>query len=278
MNKALAYLQLARPLNVIIGALSIFMGAFIAGSIEPLNKVILAMISGALIAGAANSINDYFDVNIDSINKPYRPIPANKLTRREAYTYSLVLFVLGVLLSIFINQTAFIIAIFACLLLYTYSARLKRTVIWGNLTVSFMTAFAFIYGGVAVDLLTISLIPAIFAFLFHFGREIIKDIEDMNGDQSDGARTLPLIYGVRISLLLMTFIYALLIVLTYMPYMLNIFGNIYVYIVTCGVNVVLIFTIISSWRKPEPENLGRLSLLLKIDMLIGLIAIYFGRF
>jgi geranylgeranylglycerol-phosphate geranylgeranyltransferase len=186
-------------MNVLIGGLSILVGSFIAGSLSPLNNVLLAVISGSLIAAAANSINDFFDVNIDKINKPYRPIAAGLLTRSEAFIFSMLLFITGAVSGSFINVRAGGIALFACILLYLYSARLKRTVLWGNLTVSLMTAFAFIYGGVAVDLLDKALIPAGFAFLFHFGREIIKDVEDHKGDNADNARTLPIIYGNRIA-------------------------------------------------------------------------------
>ncbi|MBN1154379.1 geranylgeranylglycerol-phosphate geranylgeranyltransferase [candidate division KSB1 bacterium] len=276
-NKIDAFVRLSRPVNVLIGGLSIFMGAFIAGSIEPLDHVILAMISGSLIAAGANAINDFFDVNIDRINKPYRPIPSGRVTKRAAFFFALVCFAIGSCISAFINAYAAAIALCASVILYAYSARLKRTVIWGNLTVSLMTAFAFIYGGIAVDRLNIALIPAIFAFLFHLGREIIKDVQDMHGDASDNARTLPLAHGKRLSLLLVTVIFAILIVITYIPYLLGIFGNFYLYIVSIGVNPVLLYTIGSFWIDSKPVNLGRLSNLLKIDMLIGLIAIYFGR-
>ena len=278
MNKIVSYVHLTRPINWVIGGGSIFMGAFIAGSIRPLGHVILAMISGMCIAGGANSINDYFDVNIDRINKPYRPIPSGNVTKQGAYRFALIMFLLGIIISLFINAGAFAIAVVASIILYAYSAWLKRTVLWGNMTVSLITAFAFIYGGVAVDLLDIAMIPAIFSFFFNFGREIIKDIEDMNGDACDGARTMPLVYGKKRSLGLVTLIFCFLIVITYIPYIMGIFGECYLYVVSIGVNLVLMYTMISFWFDSSSKHLGRLSTLLKIDMLIGLIAIFVGRF
>lgn len=254
------------------------MGSFIAGSLSPLTNVLLAVISGSLIAAAANSINDFYDVNIDRINKPYRPIVAGLLTKTEAFIFSIVLFSSGALLGGFINARAGFIAFFACILLYLYSARLKRTVLWGNLTVSLMTAFAFIYGGVAVNLLDKALIPAGFAFLFHFGREIIKDVEDHKGDSADNARTLPIIYGKKTALILTTIIFCILIAVTLLPYLFHIFGKAYLIVVVLGVDLLLIYVLVSMWRNPVPSNLGRLSTLLKLDMIVGLIAIYVGRF
>ena len=91
----LPYLLLTRPVNVIIGGLSIFIGALVTGTIQPLNKVLLACLSGGLVAAGANTINDYFDVEIDRHNKPYRPLPAGKVSLKSAFVFSLSLLVLG---------------------------------------------------------------------------------------------------------------------------------------------------------------------------------------
>jgi geranylgeranylglycerol-phosphate geranylgeranyltransferase len=277
-KKMNAYLQIIRPVNVLIGGLSIFIGSFIAGSIHPIHAVILAAVSGMMIAAAANTINDYFDVTIDLINKPHRPIPSGKISKNGAWWFAVSLFAAGGGLSFLINMKAIAIALFACIVLYAYSARLKRTVLWGNLVVSFMTAFAFIYGGVAVDRLNNAVIPAVFSFFFHLGREIIKDIEDMKGDTADHAVTLPIRHGIRPALVITTAIFLLLIGLTALPYCFHIFGIYYLVVVIAGVDVLLVYVIISMWNRPDSENLGRLSTLLKLDMLVGLVAIYVGRF
>ena len=278
MKKIKALFILTRPVNVLIGGLSIVIGAFIAGSLQPVINVVLAAFSGGIIAGAANSINDYYDLKIDKINKPYRPIPAGLVTQKEAFCFSIALFIVGLVLGALINWKALLIAIFACVVLYLYSARLKRTVLWGNLSVSLISAFAFIYGGVAVNRLNAALIPAGFAFLFHLGREIIKDVEDQKGDLADNAKTLPIQYGTNVALSVTTIVFILLIIATFLPYIFNVFGFIYLLVVILGVDLVVIYVIFSIWKNPQPANLGRLSTILKIDMLMGLFAIYVGRF
>ncbi len=90
-----------------------------------------------------------------------------------------------------------LIVIFAVVLLYYYSARLKRTIIAGNVVVGFMTGMAFIYGGTTVGHVERALIPAIFAFLINFARELVKDVEDIEGDKKEQAVTLPVKYGIR---------------------------------------------------------------------------------
>ncbi len=277
MKKLTAFLLITRPLNVIIGFFSIFMGAFITGTISPILNVLWASLSGGLIAGAANAINDYFDVEIDRINKPYRPIPAGKLSRQEVFIFSMLLFVIGILMSSFVNWMVFLIALCSSILLFLYSARLKRTVLWGNLCVSFVTGLAFIYGGAAVDRFQAALIPAMFSFLFHFGREIIKDVQDMAGDAADQAVTFPIRYGKKLSLLFASIIYSLLIIITLVPFIYKIYGIYYLVVVILGVDLVIMGVLFSIWYDQTPKNLGRMSNLLKADMLIGLIAIYCGR-
>lgn len=276
MEKITAFLIIIRPINTLIGILSIFIGAFITGTIQPLEKVLLACLSGGLIQGGANSINDYFDLEIDQINKPYRPLPAGKLARGEVFVFSIILFLGGILLGAMVNQIALGIALFSAILLFTYSAKLKGSILWGNLAVSLVTGLAFIYGGIAVNRFHQSLIPAGFSFLFHFGREIIKDVQDEEGDRANQIVTFAIRYGARISMRFITAIYILLIFLTFLPYFYGIYGLDYFIVVLIGVDAVVGGCLITMWRNPVPKTLGKISNILKADMLIGLLAIYLG--
>ena len=254
------------------------MAAIVSGGASPLNKLLLACISGSFITIAANTINDFYDYDIDKINRPQRPLPSGMLTHREAFVFAIVNFVFGIVASFFINSAAVIIAVIFSVLLYLYSSYFKRTALWGNFIVSLATAFAFIYGGVAVNKFYHALFPAIFAFLMHFGREIIKDMEDAEGDKINKAETLPIKFGFRTAKWFVTVIFVLLFFATIFPFSFNVYGKWYFYIVMLGVNTVLIFSTFSMWKFTSRENLRKLSALLKADMLVGLIAIYAGRF
>ena len=258
--------------------LSIFIGAFITGTIQPLMKVLFASLSGGLIAAGANAINDYYDIDIDKVNKPNRPIAAGEISPHQGFVFSLILFFLGIVFACLVNWIALIISIFSAILLYLYSYKLKRTVLWGNISVSLLTALAFIYGGVAVNRITYSLIPAIFSFFYHLGREIIKDIEDIEGDRADKILTLPIKRGEKIAMQTASWIYVFLIVLTVLPYLLNIFGIYYLLTVILIVDLVVGYVLVSMWRNRGTENLSRLSIILKLNMFAGLLAIYLGRF
>lgn len=270
------YLILIRPINGAICSLSVFIGAFITGTITPVSKVLLACLSAGLIAGGAYGINDLFDVEIDRINKPQRPLPSGRLGSKQALMFSISLSVLGVILGALVNPQALVTALLACLLLSLYSAWLKRTPLWGNLTVSLVAALAFVYGGIAVGRFHASLIPAGFAFLFHLGREIIKDVEDLEGDRVGRAFTFPICYGKRPAFILVTGVFLLLIIATLLPFVYKIYGLTYLLVVFLGVDLVIGYIIFSMWRDQSSENLHRLSNFLKADMVVGLLAIYLG--
>ena len=276
VKKIFSIFQISRPVNVVIGGLSIFIAAFITGTLQPWQKVLIAVLSGGIITAAANTINDYFDLKIDRINKPHRPLPAGKIAPISALFFSTAEFIVGIGLSIFINLTAFVIAFTISIILFFYSFKLKRLPLWGNLTVSFASAMAFIYGGVAVNRIKLTVVPAAFAFFYHFGREIIKDIQDMEGDARNNARTFPLVFGKVAALRLTTINFIFLMALTVIPYLANWYGIRYFLLVIAGMFPVLIYSVISIWRNQSFKNLGFISNLLKADMLVGLLAIYLG--
>lgn len=274
MNFLVSLLKISRLNNVIISFLTIIVAAELAGGLDPFSNVLLAAFAAAFITIGANVINDYFDIDIDRINKPDRPLAAGEISRKLALNYFVFVYIIGWGFAGAINVNMFLIAVIIGLLLVLYSYRLKRTVLWGNLTVSFATAIAFIFGGGAVNHYKETLFPAGFAFLFHLGREILKDIQDMEGDRRAGAKTFPIRFGIDKSLMLISLVFILLVIVTVIPYIFDIYSLRYFIIVCLGIYPVLAFVTYRSYKDTTPGNLGLLSNLLKADMLIGLLAIY----
>jgi len=270
------FLILVRPANLFLGAASIVLGAVIVTDTPPAWKVLLAGLSGTLIMAAGNALNDYYDADIDRLNKPFRAVPSGKVGREAARRFSTILFVSGVFIAIFISLECLLVALFVSLGLCLYNARLKRTFLLGNGAVSLFTALAFIYGGAAAGDWRPALFPAGFAFLFHLGREIVKDIEDQVADRSVAARTLPLRTSTHTALASVTAVYLLLVCLTFVPYWFSVYGLTYLIIVTVGVDVVLLISLVLMWRNQVADRMRRISLVLKMDMIVGLAAIYVG--
>ncbi|MCK4590794.1 MAG: geranylgeranylglycerol-phosphate geranylgeranyltransferase [Candidatus Latescibacteria bacterium] len=271
-----AYLALLRPVNCLIVSGSVFVGAFIAGVSGNFLTVLAAGLSAALIAGGANGINDFYDAAIDRVNKPWRPIPSGRVGKREAFVWSTCLLVLGVAVGGIVGNLLLIVALGAAISVFLYSFWLKRTPFWGNLTVSLLCGLAFLYGGISVGKPKASLIPAWLAFLFHLGREIIKDAQDCQADASVGASTAPVRFGLKTALRTTTAVYTMLLATLFLPYLFGIYHRFYLLAICIGVVPVLCYVIWSMWQDYSPQNLSRLSTLLKLAMVIGLLAILLG--
>jgi len=267
---------LTRPLNVIIAGLSVFIAATLSPQFTFSIDLLLAILSTACITAAANIINDIFDIEIDRLNQPNRILPSGKLSleiaRRSYYFFNLT----GLILASLVNISLLVIAVFAVICLYFYSSVYKRKILIGNFVVSLLSGIAFIYGAHSVGDWQAGVIPAIFSFLFHFGREIVKDMQDIEGDLAHSAITFAGRYGVVKSTLLVNIIFGILIVFLFVPYLINFYNLYYIYIVVPGVVFFLLAVSISLWKRSDSVWLEKISVALKIDMFIGLIAIYIG--
>lgn len=265
--------ELVRPVNVAI--IMAVIGAAVLLADGPVTSALLAALAGGLIGGAANAINDYFDVEIDRVNRPDRPLPREAVTPRVALLVWLTLSAVGISLNLFLHSPALEIAVSAVAGLFVYSAVLKRTMLLGNLLVAAMTALAFIYGAAVAGNPEQALFPALFAFLLNLGREILKDIEDMRGDRVGNAGTLPIRKGIPAALGLATGSLVLLIGATLVPYLSGAAGTLYLAMVGV-VDAVLIVVMVSVWMDAGPANLARMNTVLKVEMVLGLIALYIG--
>lgn len=280
MQRLLAFVLITRPGNVLLAGLSIAIAALLVRGDLRCAAIWCAVLSGMLITAGANVINDVFDLAIDRINKPQRMLPAGRITPRAAQTFAIISLACGVIFSIFAGIFAAIIALGSAILVVAYSKWLKRQPLVGNLAVSLVTALAFIFGAVAACTETLQwqagLFPAAFAFFMHFGREVVKDIEDQIGDRALNARTLPLAYGLRAAQFAASLAFVLLLVIVLMPAWRGVYHAPYLWIILLGVYPVLLFATWQVWHRPAPRHMRFTSNLLKADMLLGLLAIWLG--
>ncbi len=275
-SKLKAYIDLTRPVNVAITVLSIPVASILAGAkVSQWLQIFVASLTGGFVAAAANSINDYFDVEIDKTNKPSRPIPRGDATKNEAWIEWLVLSIVAIVLNFFLGPYALGIVVFAVVVLYWYSALFKRTIIIGNVVVALMTGMAFIYGAVVVGNVERAIVPAMFAFLVNVAREVIKDIEDIEGDRKEHAITLPVKYGTKPALWLASISIVLLIATTIAAYLFKVYTVFYLYPVLF-VDILLLIVMIWMWKDQTPSTMNRLSNGLKLCMIVGLVAIFLG--
>ena len=276
MSQLSALFLLPRPLNGLITALSIGIGALTADQAPAWPALLLAALSAALINGAGNAFNDLMDIDVDRINRPLRPLPAGRLSPNAARIESLLLALAGCALAFWLSPWHGMIVLAVVALLAVYSISLKHSLLWGNILVAVVGAIAFPYGALAVGDLGRSWIPALFAFLFHLGREIVKDIEDVAGDRSRGERTLPLYWGRTQAAVLAAFVYLLLVGFTWMPFFAGIYGVLYA-LALLPVHALVGYVLWQLYRQRAVLADDRLGRLLKVGMFLGLVAIVVGE-
>lgn len=162
------------------------------------HRLMLLALSTTAIAAAGYIINDYYDVKIDYINKPDRVVVGKKITRRFAILLHVILSAAGIAIGVYLSWRITALNAASVFFLWLYSNNLKRLPLVGNLTVALLTGAA-VY---SVDILyrtgnALIVVFVVFAMYMTLVREIIKDIEDLKGDNSFGCKTLPIVWGIR---------------------------------------------------------------------------------
>lgn len=195
-----ALIQITRLWNLIIIGLAQFCTAGFLISPHALTdpQLFILAVSTMLIAAGGYSINDYYDVKIDLINKPERVVVGKTLTRRIVLLLHTILSATGIGLGFVLGWPIGVINGVAAFLLWLYSNALKRLPFVGNFLVAILTGLAILVVNVLyTPPLAIVWVYALFALFMTLIREIIKDMEDLKGDDTFGCRTLPIVWGIR---------------------------------------------------------------------------------
>lgn len=248
----MAYLELVRPHNVIVAVLCVILGMLAASRAlgRPLqaSEIVIASAVVALVSAGGYTINDYFDYKVDSVNKPYRPIPSGRIGLREALYFSLVLGAVGISLSTLFGPLSFIFVSLNSLLVYGYSAKIKEWGVVGNVVVSFEGSASIFYGSLVVysqtgdhKALTSAIAPIAIAFTLLLGREIVKTVEDYYADSVRGVKSLPRTIGLRASAVVAAVILLTVPALSVLPLFSNYYNiSIYAPLATATIAMVVI--------------------------------------
>ena len=277
------YIEILRPGNALMGAISIILIAIIDKTFSI--PIVLAMAAVFFETAAGNVINDYFDYNIDLVNKPERPIPSGRISLKNGRNYAYLLFLAGTICGFLIsymtsNWIPFAIVLIADAVLYLYAYKLKATPLIGNLAVGFMTGFGFVFGGFCINnpnIVMTSIFLGFFAFVMTTAREIIKDIEDVEGDKKDGAKTLPIMIGKKTPAILAAILIVVDCILCPLLYVYHIFGILYLVIIAIAV-ITFIYAGILILKSQDEATAHKSSKLLKIGMLIAFLSFALGSF
>ena len=300
----MTYLHLIRYQNLIfiaLGQIFIKYGLFQPFGISiTLNAFgfFLLVLATLCIAAGGNIINDIYDVEIDRINKPEKLIIGKQVSEKAAYNLYIVLNVVGVAIGFYLSNiigrpgfSALFIAFSA--LLYLYASYLKGVLLIGNLLISALVAMSLIIVGL-YDLMpaitpsnqatqstifSIILDYALFAFCINFIREIVKDLQDINGDKKGNLNTLPIVLGRKRSTMVV-FVLGVLFVFGVIFYMYEYLYQqqlLLIYFLFAIIGPLLYFCI-KTWTAKSKRDFQILSVILKLIMLTGLCSIMLFQF
>ena len=277
MQNLKALISITRPLNCLITFLTIVVASFICADSLNIKIILIAALAGALVNAGGNVINDYYDIEIDKVNRPSRPLPSGQMKIKTALTlYIYFTFFALVIANHYLSNVAFGVVALTSVLMFLYSYKLKGVPLLGNFVVAFSTGLAFLFGSVVVGNIYCGIIPALFAFLISLMRELVKDIEDIEGDKSASISTFPIKFGIDKTVKLVSIIGVVLILATTIPFLLKIYNLYYFIFVSLFVNGILAFVIRTLKKNSSLKTLRLVSNLLKLGMVFGVIAIFIG--
>ncbi|MDR2684996.1 MAG: geranylgeranylglycerol-phosphate geranylgeranyltransferase [Prevotellaceae bacterium] len=259
----------------------------------------LLVFAAVLIAAGGYVINDYFDLKIDRINRPEKMIVGEQISKKTTMSLYIGLTFIGVMLGVIVaillkNSTLGFIFVITAGMLWFYSASYKRQFLIGNLLVALMAALLLIIVLIAESSMQIAFYSgnllrqtpvlqelyhwvcgfAMFAFIFTLIREIIKDMEDINGDREMECRTLPIVWGETNAKIIVTILLSITLIVLYFivnkfSYPIN--SSISLKYFIFGIALPSFLAIFFLWYKKNENCYKNSGNLIKFIMLIGIL-------
>ncbi|WP_224336346.1 geranylgeranylglycerol-phosphate geranylgeranyltransferase [Haloprofundus halobius] len=267
-------LDLTRPGNTVAAALLTATGVFVAAPdaiVGGQPEVLAAVASTACATAAGNAVNDYFDHEIDRINRPDRAIPRGAVSPGGALAFSVALFLAAVVAAVVLPPLAIAIAVTNLLALVAYTKLFKGLPGVGNAVVAYLTGSTFLFGAAAVgnprDVVVLFLLAAVATFT----REVVKDVEDVDGDREEGLRTLPIVVGERRALRIGVAAMAIAILASPLPYVYGTLGLAYLALVVPA-DALMLGAAVQSFDNPAAGQRR-----LKLGMFLAAVAFIVGR-
>ena len=197
-----ASISIVRPINCAMIGLAVVVGYFVSkpGAFSPAT-IVLGFVTGFAICAFSMVVNDYYDIEVDKVNQPTRPLPSGQVSKKGAVAIALIMLVVGfTATALLLDVLAVLIVALYSLLAWLYDFRAKKYGLAGNLIVASSLAIPFIYGGVISGgrvLDSLLLFMASTSFLAGVGREVVKAMADVPGDQKRGVRSYASVHGLK---------------------------------------------------------------------------------
>ncbi len=264
------YITVLRPVNCVLAAIAVLIGASIAHNTQFIfnNTILTAMASAFLICAGGQTINDYFDFEIDKRKGRHQ-----FETKAHYLWYAIGLFAVGLAFSLLVNPFAFQIAGIMTILLIVYSGLLHRYKIFGNLIVALGTSLPLVFGATIFENYKIVLLLAASAFFANWAREIVKDVQDEEADRGKKI-TLPMLVRAHVLDWIVLGLSVIAIILAFVPVGLEWFGNLW-YLILIGISSLFFLKAAWDFRTLKIDESQHTY---KIAMAIALLGFLAGTF
>ena len=280
MTSFFAYIQILRPLNLILCIISVLVSAWIINALTS-SLLPYTIIVVFCFTGAANILNDVLDVHIDIINKPKRILPSGYLSIRNSVIFMGLLFLIGILATTQITHLGRQIALILVLpMLVLYTPLFKRLPFIGNLIVGIILGLVFLFTeGSIYGEINMMWTPFILATILSTIRELCKDAEDVRGDLNANFQTFPLKYGFIYTLWVIRILSVGLCVYSIIPWIVGQYGLAYLFSLIICVETPLLYGVFCIIKmNSHPEDYSQVARLMKIVTLMGIIVIFLSGF
>lgn len=272
MKLLLSLLKIVRINNALIAGCAVLLGYWLSRSDLPSISLLLLFCTALVSTGFGNVINDIRDIVSDEISHPNRPLPRGDISLPCAWIYCMFLAIASIVFSFSISFTHGVATLLPLIILTLYSFFLKGIPLIGNIVVASLVAYSILFGAINADGFGTLIIPAILAFLLNLSREIIKDIQDEDGD-----RAIQVFTSAKLPLsLLKTLIYSsslLYICLLFLPALRGDFGIVYIIVCSILIFPIHLFRLFQIRSSTWKIRLSRISFLYKIEMICGLLSL-----
>jgi len=283
-EKIKGFLKLIRIELCVFGTIGFFVSGILAGDLVGFQtEYLLGFLIIFLSEAGAFAINDYFDYEIDkNNNRRDRPLVLGLISRRTALITAIVLFLIVIILSLFLNNIATIITLISIPIFYVYSMGLKKKVLLKNLLIAYSYAVTILFGSLVSDALLEPIIVyfAIMGFIVGLGSEIMFDIADIEGDKKLGINTIPNKFGLKIAAVISVILYSIIIVMDPLPFFILIDSRLYfdlLFLILILIPVIsYVFLSISLLKNQSKENTLKLRKLIFVIMQIGTLSYLVG--
>ncbi|MEM3614125.1 MAG: UbiA family prenyltransferase [Nitrososphaerales archaeon] len=273
-------LPLIRPINSTMVGFAVIVGMTVSNfSKISYSAAGLGFLTGFFISSYSMIINDRYDIEVDRVNNPKRPLASGAVSIKEAEAFAAILLILGLISAAILGWLTFFIAAAFALIAWLYNYKVKKYGLLGNSLVSASVAIPYIYGAVAIGAQQEPLVYflALTSFLAGLGREVVKTICDVEGDELRDIRSVARIWGAKTAAKIGALFFILAVCVSLIPLALQIVGVVYGVLVSAPIGIFIALAAKVS-RDYSSENAYRVKRAALLGMLLGLLAFMVGGY